>query len=105
MEIDIDEVASRWGVSKPTAYRRVKGVARIQKGNRAYFREEDVANIQKQEQKPDFHELGVSATPRWGSSITEEKLRELRGREGRVLLHEMATNDPVIAATFLLSRI
>jgi len=48
----------------------------------------------------EFRELGSSGLREFGGKIWEERLRELRGLSGRVLLREMRLNDPVIAAVF-----
>ena len=53
------------------------------------------------EQRAPFQEFGVSGLNQWGGSVYEERLKELRGSKGRVLLREMRLNDPVIAAVFL----
>jgi len=47
-----------------------------------------------------YREMGVTGLRMWGGSIYEERLRELQGRAGRILLREMRLNDPVIAAMF-----
>ena len=47
-----------------------------------------------------YSELGTTGLRQWSGSIHEERLRELRGREGRILLREMRMNDPVISAIF-----
>ena len=50
--------------------------------------------------RPDFREYGVSGLNRFSGSLFEEKLRELRGRAGRIKYSEMRRNNPVIAAVF-----
>src|SRR3990170_8511508 len=47
-----------------------------------------------------YREFGTTGTTRWGDVLHTEKIRELQGREGRLLLREMRINDPVIAAIF-----
>lgn len=49
-----------------------------------------------------YNEFGTTGLRRWGGTIYEERLTELRGREGRVLYREMRLNDPVIAAVFFV---
>lgn len=51
-------------------------------------------------EKPMFYELGSSGLRHAGGYVWEERLRELRGIQGRILLREMRLNDPVIAAVF-----
>lgn len=43
-------------------------------------------------------EMGQTGLSRWGGTISEEFLTELRGAKGRKVYTEMAENDPVIAA-------
>lgn len=43
-------------------------------------------------------ELGSSGLSRWGGTIDEEFLNELRGSRGRKVYTEMRHNDPVVAA-------
>lgn len=45
-----------------------------------------------------YREYGTTGISRWGGQIYEEKLRELRGREGWQQYREMRRNDPVISA-------
>lgn len=45
-----------------------------------------------------YDELGVTGLTKFGGSVAEERLRELRGQAGREKYREMANNDPVIAA-------
>lgn len=45
-----------------------------------------------------YREYGTTGINRWGGHIYEEKLRELRGREGWSQYREMRRNDPVIGA-------
>jgi len=52
-----------------------------------------------------YAEIGTTGLRQWSGSIHEERLRELRGREGRILYREMRDNDPVISAIFFISRI
>jgi len=47
-----------------------------------------------------YKEFGTTGTTRWGDVLHTEKIRELQGREGRLLLREMRINDPVIGAIF-----
>jgi len=47
-----------------------------------------------------YAEIGTTGLRQWSGSIHEERLRELRGREGRILYREMRDNDPVISAIF-----
>lgn len=47
-----------------------------------------------------YSELGVTGLRRWGGSVYEERLQELRGRQGRILYREMRLNDPVVSAIF-----
>jgi hypothetical protein len=49
----------------------------------------------------DFTEFGSTGLRSWAGSIYEERLKELQGRKGRILLREMRLNDPVINAVFL----
>lgn len=51
--------------------------------------------------RPFFGEFGVSGLRRWGGAVHEERLRELRGRAGRLLLREMRMNSPVLGAVFM----
>jgi hypothetical protein len=74
------------------------------KGQRRYS-EADIKAIRDDQAKvtpatPHYTELGVTGLRRWGGSIYEERLQQLRGRQGQVLLHEMRINDPTIAAVF-----
>lgn len=48
-----------------------------------------------------YREFGVTGVGRWQTSISEEPLRELKGKSGKKLLHEMRINDSVIWAIFL----
>jgi len=57
-------------------------------------------NAVKAKNKGDYTEFGDSGLTRWGGSVYEEKLKELRGRPGRIMYREMRLNDPVIAAIF-----
>lgn len=45
-----------------------------------------------------YREYGTTGISRWGGQIYEEKLKELRGREGYAQYREMRRNDPVIGA-------
>ena len=45
-----------------------------------------------------YREYGTTGISRWGGQIYEEKLKELRGREGWAQYREMRRNDPVIGA-------
>lgn len=47
-----------------------------------------------------YTELGATGLRRWAGSIYEERLKELQGIKGRLLLREMHFNDPVIHAVF-----
>lgn len=47
-----------------------------------------------------YRELGTSGLQRFGGSLREEKLRELRGAAGRAMYREMRQNDAVISAVF-----
>jgi hypothetical protein len=47
-----------------------------------------------------YDEFGTTGLRQWGGSIYEERLRALRGREGRREYREMRVNDPVISAIF-----
>lgn len=84
-------------------------------GGHRRYRPEDVARLktvqlptaiaQAQEggngrRPPPLDELGASGLRRQGSQIWEERLQELRGHQGRILLREMRINDPVIASVF-----
>jgi len=75
-------------------------------GHRRYDEQEliqVIAQVRRNGTKPEtplFEELGSSGLRRSGGMIWEERLRELRGLSGRILLREMRINDPVIAAVF-----
>lgn len=47
-----------------------------------------------------YRELGTSGLQRFGGSLREEKLRELRGAKGRAMYREMHQNDAVVSAVF-----
>jgi hypothetical protein len=47
-----------------------------------------------------YREFGTAGLRRWGGAVYEERLRELRGRAGRLLYREMRLNDPVIKGVF-----
>ncbi len=47
---------------------------------------------------PIFSELGVTALSRFGGTVTEEFLPELRGNTGRRTLKQMSSTDPTIGA-------
>ncbi len=50
--------------------------------------------------RPEYGELGTTGLRNSAGQIVEERLRELQGREGRILLRQMRLNDPVIHAVF-----
>lgn len=45
-----------------------------------------------------FLEIGRSGLRRWGGSVDEEFLRELRGRRAAQIYREMRENDPIVGA-------
>lgn len=47
-----------------------------------------------------YEELGTTGLRRFGGSVAEERLRELRGPNGRERYKEMKENDPVLSAVF-----
>lgn len=51
-------------------------------------------------QRESYQEWGTTGLRQWGGSIYEERLRALRGREGRREYREMRLNDPVVSAVF-----
>ena len=63
-------------------------------------------NVAKAEQKQtmtrrnQYREFGTTGLRQWSGSVHEERLRELRGRAGRIMYREMRLNDPVIGAVF-----
>ncbi len=87
--------------------------ARVGSGQRRYDRDQ-IETLLKQsngakpppisvngnQPRPDFREYGVTGLNRFGGSIYDEKLRELRGRAGRIKYREMRLNNPVVAAIF-----
>lgn len=107
--LTITQIAKRYGCARPTAYKWVKGLSSLPapRGRSRLYDANDVARLHpptvigKREEMPDFGEKGTSAVRAQGGALYEERLRELRGREGRVILREMRLNDPVIAAVFL----
>ncbi len=105
--VPIPDIAKELGLSVPSAYRYVDGVSSIKDGRRRLYDLDQVKTVGIQKAKKatepalDYSELGSSSVRRWGESIAEERLRALRGKEGRILLREMRLNDPVIAAVFL----
>lgn len=52
----------------------------------------------KMNQQARFAELGKTGLKRWGGTVTEEFLPELKGIKGVKIYKEMADNDPVIGA-------
>ncbi len=107
--LDVSGVAARLGISKPTAYRWVKNLPSVKNGRGRTFNQDDIDQLRDPSklrkagptEQPDFAEIGSSSIRRSGSTIEEERLRQLRGREGAILFREMRLNDPVIAAVFL----
>jgi len=47
-----------------------------------------------------YSEFGVSGLKQFGGSVQEERLRELRGRSGRIKKREMRLNDSTLGAMF-----
>jgi hypothetical protein len=50
--------------------------------------------------KARYQEFGTTGLRQWSGSVYEERLRNLRGRTGRIEYREMRRNDPVIAGVF-----
>lgn len=50
--------------------------------------------------RPSYTELGETGVRNWHSSVYSERLKELKGKKGKLLLREIRMNDPVIAAMF-----
>lgn len=108
------DVQSEFGYSRSTLLRyEQQGLLMPQMtpgGQRRYLRS-DIEGLsrRKDDEQPTesmlrsdmiFQEYGNTGVNRWGQSIFTEQLRELKGRNGRVLMREMRVNDPVIAAIF-----
>lgn len=62
--------------------------------------EKQNTNEQHMTRREGYQEWGTTGLRQWGGSIYEERLRALRGREGRREYREMRLNDPVISAVF-----
>jgi len=105
------EVQEVFGISRDTLLtwerRGLISPKRTEGGHRRYD-EVELVRVMAQERrnggskpvKPPFTELGSSGLRRAGGQVWEERLRELRGIQGRILLREMRENDPIIAAVF-----
>ena len=101
------EATERYGYSRATLLRleeegKLNPIRTSPHAHRRY-QENELQNLANQPvglKQPPYTEMGVTGTRKWGGSIYEERLRELRGRPGRILYHEMRLNDPTIAAVF-----
>jgi len=51
-----------------------------------------------------FSEYGTSGISRFGGTITEEYIPELRGEEGRRTLKQMASTDPTVGAMLFVIK-
>lgn len=102
-----NEATEQYGYSRATLLRleeegKLKPVRTSPRAHRRYRASElqNLANKPAELKQPTYTEMGVTGTRKWNGSIYEERLRELRGRPGRILYREMRLNDPVIAAVF-----
>jgi len=103
------DVEREFGFARTTllSYERQGKLApdRTPGGQRRYKRN-DIQQLTQQQiyaepsARPKFTELGTSGLTRWGGSVYEEQLSELRGSSGRSIYREMRLNDPVISATY-----
>lgn len=104
------QVESKYGIARAEllAYERAGKLSaqRTAGGHRRYSDTDVVAILSERTttanptRKPNIDEMGVSALNKWGGTVYEEPLGELRGLRGRTLLREMHWNDPVISAVF-----
>ncbi len=60
--------------------------------------------VEKARPKKIMRELGVSALNRWDTRVTQEFLPELRGAEGRRVLHQMGDCDPTLGAVLFIYK-
>ena len=117
--LSAQEVAQTFGPSRHTLLKwETEGAitpARVGNGQRRYDRDQIEALLKQAPIKPppiavstngsgpvrpDFREYGVSGLNRFSGSLYEEKLRELRGRAGRIKYSEMRRNSATVAAVF-----
>ena len=107
--LTVKEAAQEIGVSVPHMHRLVKNIpAHANPNGRGnVYLPSDVELLKARSKSKvvtpqlSFSEIGSASIRRDGSTITEERLHQLRGSQGRILLHEMRVNDPVINACFL----
>lgn len=107
------EIEERFGFTRGTLLRwEESGQLKPVKtpGGQRRYRSQDLQRIAQGEvysspqERPPYMEMGQTALSRWGGSVYEEPLRELRGQAGRKKLREMRINDPVIGAVFFATE-
>jgi DNA-binding transcriptional MerR regulator len=120
--LTLSEIKNKYGYSRSTLLRwEREGKIHPQRtagGHRRYLKEEinnidnvaDLAQIntataysetKPSQQSMQYDEWGITGLRQYGGSVQEERVRELRGRNGRKIKRQMRLDDPVIAAIFL----